>query len=151
MLSLSLAVTTLLIVSEGFSPPIVRRIMSDCPCADAAALATDDEASLVGLGTREVPRVAGSAASARVLLDAWRADPDIAAARAAGVEIVSEAATHPCEGEEVACHGRVAYPRETAAGAAPASGRPGVIVVHTAVGPHDLYVHWRLESLAALG
>ena len=125
--------------------------MSDCPCADAAAKATDDEASLVGLGTCEAPRVAGSAASARVLLDAWRADPDIAAARAAGVEIVSEAATHPCEGEEVACHGRVAYPRETAAGAAPASGRPGVIVVHTAVGPHDLYVHWRLESLAALG
>ena len=92
--------------------------MSDCPCADAAAKATDDEASLVGLGTREAPRVAGSAASARVLLDAWRADPDIAAARAAGVEIVSEAATHPCEGEEVACHGRVAYPRETAASGA---------------------------------
>ena len=120
--------------------------MSDCPCADAAAKATDDEASLVGLGTREAPRVAGSAASARVLLDAWRADPDIAAARAAGVEIVSEAATHACEGEEVACHGRVAYPRETAG-----ARRPGVIVVHTAVGPHDLYVHWRLESLAALG
>lgn len=31
------------------------------------------------------------------------------------------------------------------------SRRPGVLLVHTAVGPHDLYLYWKAEALAALG
>jgi dienelactone hydrolase len=128
-----------------------------------------------GDGTEASPRVAADEARARVVMDAWEADPDIRATHLRGKRLVSE----PCVyGDETPLHGLLVWAEEpgsrdggwmrgigTDAAAvgrgapvgaeeqpgASAMRRPGVLLVHTAVGPHDLFLRWRAESLAASG
>jgi len=106
--------------------------------------AARDSASVCGEGTAALPRVAPDEQRARAVLDAWEADADILAARARGVRLLSE----PCVyGDDPKLHGRFVWAEE----AQSVGPRPGVLLVHTAVGPHDLFLHWRAESLASLG
>lgn len=56
--------------------------------------------------------------------------------------------TETCEyGSGVKLYGRLVW----AEGARAGERRPGVLLVHTAVGPRDLFLFWRAEALAALG
>lgn len=109
-------------------------------------LSTKEGTLLCGDGTEASPRVAADEARARVVVDAWEADPDISAAHSRGARFVSE----PClyGDDETKLHGRLVWAEEPGA---LAGRRPGVLLVHTAVGPQDLFLHWRAESLAAVG
>ncbi|CAL1160310.1 unnamed protein product [Cladocopium goreaui] len=85
------------------------------------------------------PRMAKDAACAERVQSAWRADP-----RLQGIgPFASEALVYQDEEGSRRLHGRLVRP------AAPNGA--GVVVVHTAVGPRDLYLHWRAEVLAAGG
>ena len=100
-----------------------------------------------GAGTTESPRVARDDAWAEAILQAWRADEDIRASAARGDELCREAVVYRDEQGE-AFHGEFFW----AEGRTPAAGlRAGVVLVHTAVGPRDLMLQWRAQSLAALG
>ncbi|CAJ1447489.1 unnamed protein product [Effrenium voratum] len=86
------------------------------------------------------PKMAKDDAYATAVRSAWEADRT----RQQVIERpgVEPLVYHDEEGV-LRLHGRVVRP-DTANGA-------GVVLVHTAVGPRDLYLHWRAEVLAARG
>ena len=102
----------------------------------------------VGLGTVSSPRVAANEEQAQELRHAWMTDPELTAFTAAGGQHVSK----PCiyHDGELAFHGQLAWAEGGPASCLPAK-RPGVLLVHTAVGPHDLFLHWRAQNLASRG
>ena len=107
-------------------------------------LAARDSESICGAGTEASPRVAPDEQRARAVRDAWEVDADILAARDRGVRLLSA----PCVyGGDPTLYGRFVWGE----GVTSSGRRPGVLLVHTAVGPHDLFLHWRAESLASLG
>lgn len=101
---------------------------------------------LVGDGTTASPRVAPDAARAAVILDAWAKDEDVTDALARGERFRAESLEY-ADGDQH-FFGRLVW---TEGGSLLPETRPGVLLVHTAVGPHDLMLHWRAESLASLG
>ena len=100
----------------------------------------------MGSGTAASPRVAATEAQADVLHSAWESDADLAAFTTNGGRHRHEALIY--SDDDLVLHGRLAW----ATGGGLADGaRPGVLLVHTAVGPHHLFLHWRAQSLAAQG
>lgn len=85
------------------------------------------------------PRMAKDPAYAEAVLSAWRSDPVL---EGAGPFVVEPLVYKDEEGQQ-RLHGRLVRPT------APTGA--GVVVVHTAVGPRDLYLHWRAEVLASRG
>jgi dienelactone hydrolase len=114
--------------------------------ASPLLLSTNGALTLCGDGTEDSPRVAADEARARVVVEAWEADPDICAARSRGARFVSEPCVYVDDGTKL--HGRFVWAEEPGASAVQ---RPGVLLVHTAVGPQDLFLRWRAEALAAVG
>ena len=104
-------------------------------------------APLIGDGTRANPRVAADLPRAAVLIDAWRADQDIKAALARGEWLHSEPVEYASEAG-TPLYGQLVWSEGVATGA---ERRPGVLLFHTAVGPHDLFLQWKAEALAAIG
>ena len=98
-----------------------------------------------GAGTADSPRTARDDEWAEAVMAAWREDAEIAACNARGEMMRSEAAM--CRDGELDLHGELYW---TESGSAP-STRPGVLLVHTAVGPRDLMLQWRAQCLAAQG
>ncbi len=94
----------------------------------------------MGAGTLESPRVAASDAQAEVLRTAWAADQELAQ----HVAISAEACTY-YDGD-TALFGRLVW-----AEGKNVTDRPGILLVHTAVGPSDLFLMWRAEALAIRG
>ena len=101
-----------------------------------------------GDATAASPQVAASAAQADVLRAAWSADEELAAFAARSGEHTHKRVTY-ADGD-LKLHGYLVW----------ASGgelndtsrlRPGILLVHTAVGPHDLFLFWRAEALASRG
>ena len=98
-----------------------------------------------GNGTPDSPRTARDDAWAAAVMAAWREDTEIAACNARGETLRSETAV--CQDDKLDLHGELYW---TEGGSAP-STRPGVLLVHTAVGPRDLMLQWRAQCLAAQG
>jgi len=96
----------------------------------------------MGAGTLESPRVAATDAQADVLRASWAHDEEVAAF--AG-RIIDEPCTY--RDNNVTLHGRLVW----AEAQDPSEQRPGVVLVHTAVGPSDLFLIWRAQALAARG
>ena len=92
-----------------------------------------------GAGTAESPFRAADDAQARRIISAWQGDRGIARRVCSAPIVYSEG--------ETKLHGRKFW----AAGEPPGRATPVVLLLHTAVGPHDLFLHWRAECLAALG
>ena len=99
----------------------------------------------MGAGTIASPRVAASDAQAEVLRAAWSADDELAALASRGRTIVNKACTY--HDADLALHGRLVWTEDAESG----TPRPGVLLVHTAVGPSDLFMLWRAEALASRG
>ena len=99
-----------------------------------------------GAGTAESPRIARDSAWAAAIAEAWRSDEDIDASLARGDIHRRETATYHDE-DGGAFHGEVVWAEGPDLGAV----RSGVVLVHTAVGPRDMMLQWRAQSLAALG
>ena len=99
-----------------------------------------------GAGTVESPRVARDSAWAAAIVEAWCADEGINASLARGDTHRREPATYLDE-DGVAFHGELVW----AEGRGFGRSRSGVVLVHTAVGPRDMMLQWRAQSLAALG
>lgn len=98
----------------------------------------------MGAGTLDSPRVAASDAQAEVLRAAWAADTELA--QHEHLAITSVPSTYydgdtPLFGRLVWSKGKNVTARE----------RPGILLVHTAVGPSDLFLLWRAEALASYG
>ncbi|CAK9019965.1 unnamed protein product [Durusdinium trenchii] len=91
-------------------------------------------------GGESGPRMAKDAAYAEAVQAAWQADPALKGAGPFSVEPL----LYQDEAGRARLHGRVVRARSGSNGA-------GVVVIHTAVGPRDLYLHWRAEVLAAQG
>ncbi|CAE7490963.1 unnamed protein product [Symbiodinium microadriaticum] len=85
------------------------------------------------------PRMAKDKPYAEAVSAAWRADP---ALQGKG-PFVTEPLVYEDEVGVRRLHGRIVKP--------PRPNGAGVVIVHTAVGPRDLYLHWRAEILAAGG
>lgn len=73
---------------------------------------------------------------------AWRADEELAAFDG---KLLHEPHVHTIVGLEA--HGALVYTQSTST----SGPRPGVLLVHTAVGPQDLFLRWRAEALASRG
>lgn len=72
---------------------------------------------------------------------------DIKAAIERGERMVWEAMEYTNEDGQRLC-GRLVWADEAST---TRRRKPCVLLVHTAVGPHDLFLHWKAEALAALG
>jgi len=115
------------------------------------------ERPLEGRGTEASPRVAVDGAWATVLRDSWEEDAGICAARQAGATFASAPLGYTDGAQQF--HGQLIWARGLPAAEAqdPATGvvvaprLPVVLLVHTAVGPHDLFLHWHAQRLAARG
>lgn len=132
-----------LLCSSGFAAGLLvstarlsRRLARHC-----AVLSTE-----CGAGTAESPRIARDSAWAAAIAEAWRSDEDIDTSLARGDIHRRETATYHDEGGG-AFHGEVVWAEGPGLGAV----RSGVVLVHTAVGPRDMMLQWRAQSLAALG
>ena len=101
-----------------------------------------------GSSTTVRPRVAASEAQADVLYRAWESDAELAAFRTKGGRHRHEALVYS-DDDGLALYGRLAW--ATGGGLSLGGTRPGILLVHTAVGPHDLFLHWRAQCLAAQG
>ena len=72
---------------------------------------------------------------------------DIQAALARGEVLQSEPVEYNSEAGKP-LYGQLVWSEGASTGVEP---RPGVLLVHTAVGPHDLFLQWKAEALAAVG
>ena len=113
----------------------------------APALCAADPA---GAGTAESPRVARDAAWAAAVTQAWRSDEDINASLQRGDSHHRRPLTYRDQDGEP-YYGELFWAEPSATPDASHAARPGVVLVHTAVGPRDLMLSWRAQSLAALG
>lgn len=102
----------------------------------------------MGEGTLASPRVAATDAQAEVLRSAWASDAEISAYLSCGTR---HFATRECvyHDEQVPLHGRLVWGQ--GGDSATESPRPGVLLVHTAVGPSDIFLLWRAHTLATRG
>mmetsp|Transcript_52593 Transcript_52593/g.125607 ORF Transcript_52593/g.125607 Transcript_52593/m.125607 type:complete len:388 (+) Transcript_52593:23-1186(+) len=126
-------------LSTGWPPR--RHSTSLCRMSTAAA----------GSGTPAEPRVALSEATASVLSEAWRTDAELQ--RLTKRPESERLEYNDAEGTQL--FGRVTWPPATVTAGPSAKSAdkkyPGVLLLHTAAGPHDLFLHWRADSLAARG
>ncbi len=120
------------------SPPRASAAMAALPFGpDPAGLPC-------GGGTAASPRVAADQPRAELILAAWSADPDVIAARSEPTKW--ERTVYHADGDDATpLHGLLVHKQ------AASRQRPGILLVHTAVGPHDLFLSWKAESLASLG
>lgn len=88
-------------------------------------------------------RTALSEDTRHILESAWRQDEELA--RFSGRHF-AEPLVQTAHGLEM--HHALAW---TEGGGLPDGPRPGLLLLHTAVGPHDLWMRWRAQSLAARG
>ncbi|KAL1499514.1 hypothetical protein AB1Y20_011717 [Prymnesium parvum] len=121
-----------------------RPLSMRTPPRTAAELAAA-QLPLIGDGTAHRPRVAADDARASLLLRHWRADADILAALARGESIRTEPLVYADEA------GAPLYGQLVWADDGTSRRRAGVLLVHTAVGPRDLFLLWKAEALASLG
>ena len=102
---------------------------------------------LAGERTAASPQVAASEDQARALIDAWNEDKAVCSFLNSGGQFFTKAVAS-ADGDAT-LHSTLVWAE---GGGWPSGGaRPGVVMVHTAVGPHDLFLRWRAHSLAALG
>lgn len=107
----------------------------------AAGLKDLDSVTVVE-GTQAAPRVAKDRDHAQIILEAWTQDECC----------TNRAFVHESLVYRGADDGELFYGRLVSAGSISASRpRPGVVIFHTAVGPHDLFLYWKAEKLAAEG
>jgi dienelactone hydrolase len=93
-------------------------------------------------------RLSRDAEWAKVLLEAWAADPEIAALPRRGEELELRETVYEHQGVQLF---GIAVHEAHETGTAHEPSRPGVLVVHTGAGPRDLYMLWRACTLAARG
>ncbi|CAE7528987.1 unnamed protein product [Symbiodinium natans] len=119
----------------------------------ACALATVAELSRTWVSSRRRPSVAMFASAeeapqprmakdkpyADAVMAAWQADPSLQDS----ASVVLEPFVYEDEVGARRLYGRVVKPAQP--------NGAGVVIVHTAVGPRDVYLHWRAEVLAAGG
>ncbi len=98
----------------------------------------------------QAPRLAPDAERESILRAAWRDDPIISAAAADGATLHSQPHTYRAD---VTLHGRLDWAEWADDGidGGISQRRPAVLLVHTAVGPRDVWLMWRAQSLASLG
>mmetsp|Transcript_44048 Transcript_44048/g.145948 ORF Transcript_44048/g.145948 Transcript_44048/m.145948 type:complete len:208 (+) Transcript_44048:94-717(+) len=111
-----------------------RRLTMSGAAEPAVRWALDDDA-----------RTAASADQAHILAQAWGSDPEVGVF---GGTLCAEPFVRTTT-DGLVMHGSLAYC--TGGGLREGSPRPGVCLVHTAVGPQDLYLRWRAHALATRG
>jgi dienelactone hydrolase len=90
-------------------------------------------------------QAAATPAQAEILNAAWAADDEISAF--SGTLLAEPHVITAPDGLEM--HGALAW--AVGGGLIENTPRPGVLLVHTAVGPHDLFLRWRAQALATRG
>ena len=111
-------------------------------------LASADRPSVVQWSADPNARAAASEAHAEILEAAWAADAEIAAF--SGVQMAQPHTFTTPDGLEM--HGAFAWAEGGGLIDVSKPGkRPGVLIVHTAVGPQDLFLRWRAQALATRG
>ena len=125
-------------VTCGFLLRAQSRLLRRPACRRAVAL-TAARSSGWTVAPDDAVRVAVSDDSADILLKSW--DEDVELCAYDGV-LQHEPHVHWVDGLE--SHGAIVYASSTTKG-------PGILLVHTAVGPQDLFLRWRAEALASRG
>ena len=87
-------------------------------------------------------RTAVSNATEEILLKAWRTDDELSSF---DDTLLHEPHVHHTLGLEA--HGALVYSQPSSS----SKPSPGILLVHTAVGPQDLFLRWRAEALASRG
>ena len=89
-------------------------------------------------------QTSASPAQGRILEESWANDPEITAFKGTFF-----AQPHPyVTPEGLTTHGALAWAE---GGGIEEGPRPGIVLVHTAVGPQDLFLRWRAQTLATRG
>ena len=132
----------------GLSAAVAIRWLRCSGCALGESLLLCQGA---GQRTPGDPQVAANDAQAAVLRQAWSCDADVLAAAASGHTQCTKACVYYDDALQL--YGVLCWTEPSSREAAfpPGHLRPGVVLVHTAIGPRDLMLHWRAEALASLG
>lgn len=133
--------------SKLFSALRTRVPLLAAVASSSAGASSSNESVRWTVAAEEQVRSALSEETRSILLTAWEQDSELLDFTSRGGRHFAQPLVQEEHGTEM--HHTLAWAED--GGLPKAAGRPGVLLVHTAVGPQDLWLRWRAQSLASRG